>query len=629
MPGDNNTSYKFDSILITPNHIATELNHVAVMRSTSTQYWSWILLFVIVLSETFIVLSLPSINPKAVASAFLSPSTTQSSNRPPHAVSGGPYTGIEDIVLQFDGSASCDPDGVIATYYWLFGDNTTATTAKPNKQYQQEGNYTVSLTVTDNKGATTSQTTYAIISDQSPSPNFIGSPLQGPTPLLVQFTDQSSSHDGVIAWHWEFDDNSTSSITHPQHTYTLSGLYSVTLTVTEADGDHETITKSNYINVSQPTSPPTHTSPTVITPSSTPIVTAGTPVNQTIIVKNNDAPPLNQSTFYLSTTIPANWTASIDSPIITIDPGANASIILTFSSPSITLPQQYNFTINVHNIDQPHLQTNLSLPVEVVRPPSEHAPPSITVSPPHSIGLHFSAEYDINIRNNDAPSFSPTAFTINTTVPTNWTSNTNPSTLTLAPGESAITTLTITAPSTTTPQNYTFMVTVIHGANTSYNSTATGIFVVKPQNGETPSNEEPLPTKTALNVSVHIEPETPTSNQPIIFTIQTNASTDTDAQIRIYIDDVLLNQDVLNGTYLYESGPLSIGPHTFHIEIEDEQGVITQIPANNTLIFTVTSSESSLPSFSWQGLVLAFLPLLILNGLSYIFNPKRPKKNAH
>jgi len=79
---------------------------------------------------------------------------------------------------------------------------------------------------------------------------------------------------------------------------------------------------------------------------------------------------------------------------------------------------------------------------------------------------------------------------------------------------------------------------------------------------------------------------------------------------------------------MYESGPFSIGPHTFHIEIEDEQGAITRVPANNTQTFTVTSSEFSLPSFSWQGFVLAFLPLLILNGLSYFIKPKRPKKNA-
>ena len=625
---DINTSDKSDSILITPRAHSYFTNHVAVMTSTRTRFWLWILLFVIILSSTFVHLSSFN-NLRAVASPFLNPNTTQSFNHPPRALSGGPYTGIEGTVLQFDGSASCDPDGMIATYYWVFGDNSTATTPKPNKQYQQEGNYTVTLTVTDDQGATTSQTTYALISDQSPSPNFIGSPQQGSTPLLVQFTDQSSSYDGVVAWRWEFGDNSTSTITQPQHTYTLNGLYSITLTVIEADGDQETITKSSYINVSQSIDPPSHTYPAIITPSFTPIVTAGSTVNQTIIVINNDAPSLNRSAFHLSTMIPANWTASIEPSIITIDPEANATIILTFSPPSITIPHQYNLTIKVRNIDHPHLQTNLTLSVEVVVPPPEHAPPSITISPPQDGGFNnFSAKYDVSIRNNDPPSFPPTTFTSTTTAPPNWTSNTSPPIVLLAPGESATTTLTITAPRTAPAQNYTFTVTVLHGANTSYSSTTTGIFPLKTQNGETPSNGEPQPTKTPLNVSVQIEPETPTSNQTIIFTIQTNASTNTEAQIRIYIDDVLIHQDILNGTYIYESGPFSIGLHTFHIEIEDEKGAITRVPANNTKTFTVISSEFSLHSFSWQDLVSAFLPLLILNGLSHFVNPKRPKKNT-
>jgi PKD repeat protein len=579
----------------------------------------------IALSGIFVLLSSSKNDSNVVATPFFSASTTQSSNRPPRAFSGGPYTGVEGTTLQFDGSASCDPDGIITTYYWIFGDNTTATAPNPNKQYQHDGNYTVTLTVTDDQGATSNQTTYALISDQSPSPNFNGSPLQGPAPLLVQFTDQSASHDGVIDWYWEFDENTTSTITHPQHTYTLSGLYSVTLTITEADGDHETITKPNYINVSRPTDPPSHTAPTLITPSSPSTVTAGTTIHHTIIVRNNDSPSLNQSTFHFTSTAPPNWTASIEPIIVTLAPDANATIVLAFSPPSTTPPQQYNLTLNVHNVDYPPLQTSLSLPIIVVLPPPKHASPSITLSPPRHNGLNdSSAQYDMYIRNNDAPSFPPTDFTINTTLPIMWTSSTNPPTVHLAPGASAISTLTITAPSTATPQNYTFTVTVTHGANTSFNRATTGTFPVKSQNGETPSNGDPTPTNTPLNVSVIFEPEIPTSNQTVIFTIQTNASTNTETQIRIYIDEVLIHQNLLNGTYMYESGPFSIGPHTFHIEIEDEQGIITRVPANNTQTFTVTSSEFSLPSSSWQGLALAFLPLLILNGIIYFVNPKRP-----
>lgn len=109
----------------------------------------------------------------------------------------------------------------------------------------------------------------------------------------------------------------------------------------------------------------------------------------------------------------------------------------------------------------------------------------------------------------------------------------------------------------------------------------------------------------------------------MIFTIHTDASRDTKTQIRIYVDEILIHQDTMNGTCTYEGGPFPVGPHTLHIEVEDKDGVITRVPANNTWIFTVTPIEFSLPSFSWQGLASAILPLFILNGISYIIAPKR------
>ncbi|MER6364321.1 collagenase [Kitasatospora sp. NPDC001527] len=53
-------------------------------------------------------------------------------------------------------STSTDQDGTIASYAWDFGDGTTATTANPAKTYAKAGSYTVTLTVTDDKGSTAS-----------------------------------------------------------------------------------------------------------------------------------------------------------------------------------------------------------------------------------------------------------------------------------------------------------------------------------------------------------------------------------------------------------------------------------------------------------------------------------------
>ncbi len=56
----------------------------------------------------------------------------------------------------FDASASDDPDGNIVSYDWDFGDGTGSSGVTPSRTYAEAGTYTVSLTVTDNEGATDS-----------------------------------------------------------------------------------------------------------------------------------------------------------------------------------------------------------------------------------------------------------------------------------------------------------------------------------------------------------------------------------------------------------------------------------------------------------------------------------------
>ena len=68
--------------------------------------------------------------------------------------------------MQFDGSGSSDPDGSIVAYDWDFGDGNSGTGVSPTHSYAAAGLYTVSLTVTDNAGATDTATTTAVIDDQ-------------------------------------------------------------------------------------------------------------------------------------------------------------------------------------------------------------------------------------------------------------------------------------------------------------------------------------------------------------------------------------------------------------------------------------------------------------------------------
>jgi FOG: PKD repeat len=75
------------------------------------------------------------------------------SNQPP--VASFSY-GTNGLTVNVNGSASTDPDGTIASYAWTFGDGGTATGATAAHTYAAAGTYTVTLTVTDNGGATNS-----------------------------------------------------------------------------------------------------------------------------------------------------------------------------------------------------------------------------------------------------------------------------------------------------------------------------------------------------------------------------------------------------------------------------------------------------------------------------------------
>jgi PKD repeat protein len=145
--------------------------------------------------------------------------------------------------------ASTDPDGnsTITTWAWDFGDDGTASEHNPQHTYAAAGDYSVSLTVTDDQSASNTVSHTVTVSEtgtnQAPTAAFTvqcGS-------LDCTFADGSTDPNGntdVTAWAWDFGDNATSTDQSPVHSYaaTVPDTFSVRLIVTDAAGAKDTVT---------------------------------------------------------------------------------------------------------------------------------------------------------------------------------------------------------------------------------------------------------------------------------------------------------------------------------------------------------------------------------------------------
>lgn len=88
--------------------------------------------------------------------------TVNSVNDPP--VASFTYA-ANGLTCDVDASASSDPDGTIVSYEWDFGDGGVATGVLASHPYPAADTYTITLTVTDNGGATDSQQQPVTVSD--------------------------------------------------------------------------------------------------------------------------------------------------------------------------------------------------------------------------------------------------------------------------------------------------------------------------------------------------------------------------------------------------------------------------------------------------------------------------------
>ena len=127
---------------------------------------------------------------------------------PPVADPGGPYRGEGGQPLAFDARGSSDPDGQVVGYHWDFGDGETALGAQPTHVYAAHGQYTATLTVTDDQGNKTHRTVPVTVTIP-------------PGVVTTLFSDQFEN--GQWAGLWEEDSQDAWATTYERRT---SGAWS-------------------------------------------------------------------------------------------------------------------------------------------------------------------------------------------------------------------------------------------------------------------------------------------------------------------------------------------------------------------------------------------------------------------
>jgi PKD repeat protein len=120
----------------------------------------------------------------------------------------GNYFATEGGLLALDGSNSTDPNGDPLTYDWDFGDGSAhGTGATPSHAYADNGNYTVTLTVSDGQ-LTNAASTSAVISNVAPIATFNNpagtTPVNEGSPFALSLTGVFDPSNADVAAGFTF-----------------------------------------------------------------------------------------------------------------------------------------------------------------------------------------------------------------------------------------------------------------------------------------------------------------------------------------------------------------------------------------------------------------------------------------
>jgi PKD repeat protein len=143
--------------------------------------------------------------------------------------------------VTFDASLSTDSDGSIASYAWNFGDGSTGSGALVKHSYSIDGSYTVTLTVTDDRGLSASVSKpVAVAVAANPVAKFVYSPTTPAVGDKVYFNaglSTAAPGRSIVSYKWDYGSGRQDSGVLVWQIYYQKGTYTVVLTVKDDLGN--------------------------------------------------------------------------------------------------------------------------------------------------------------------------------------------------------------------------------------------------------------------------------------------------------------------------------------------------------------------------------------------------------
>ncbi len=181
-----------------------------------------------------------------VALLFIFPFYALFSQAPVANFTQNATNGCGMLIVTFQNTSTGTP----TSYLWNFGDGFTSNLQNPTHAYTAPGTYTVTLTATNASGSNMKTATNLITVFARPTVDFVAtSDTIGCQPFQTTFTSQTNGPAPITQYTWDYGDGYSSGISIGDHIYTVPGLYTVTLTVRDANQCTGAKTRVNYIRV--------------------------------------------------------------------------------------------------------------------------------------------------------------------------------------------------------------------------------------------------------------------------------------------------------------------------------------------------------------------------------------------